>query len=269
MGPVDRKVTVSTMTKLEDERQLPADFYDYYEMVDQTMYLNKSFVSTRYRLKPGKYLVMPTTYYPRQEASYIFRVYITTFDKNFDRSKSNKDSLYIIAGKANQRGSEGGGSVSSFRKDHGVSQQNSMNLNISLSSVQKIDPDIKAGIVVFNGDRSNTEYSTEGNRNSELERQSSSIVHISDADQRDSDDEGGGENRSSPRESEQNNQFPEQSNDQQLQAPEQQSQQVDQQQLSNAPPNSDYVITIRTAKTRSEYFKQAHQLNADNEEYGE
>uniref|UniRef100_H2MZK5 Calpain 9 n=1 Tax=Oryzias latipes TaxID=8090 RepID=H2MZK5_ORYLA len=60
----------------DDESQVEKDFFRYHPSKARSRtYINMREVSERFTLPPGKYLLVPTTYQPHQEADFIIRIF--------------------------------------------------------------------------------------------------------------------------------------------------------------------------------------------------
>uniref|UniRef100_A0A8C7YXU9 Calpain 9 n=1 Tax=Oryzias sinensis TaxID=183150 RepID=A0A8C7YXU9_9TELE len=60
----------------DDETQVEKDFFRYHPSKARSRtYINMREVSERFTLPPGKYLLVPTTYQPHQEADFIIRIF--------------------------------------------------------------------------------------------------------------------------------------------------------------------------------------------------
>ena len=61
---------------MQSEEKLDRDFFDYNEPTGRTEFQESTFeVTKRFKLKPGSYAVIPTTYYPDKEGDFLLRIF--------------------------------------------------------------------------------------------------------------------------------------------------------------------------------------------------
>uniref|UniRef100_A0A8C7YYD2 Calpain 9 n=1 Tax=Oryzias sinensis TaxID=183150 RepID=A0A8C7YYD2_9TELE len=85
----------------DDETQVEKDFFRYHPSKARSRtYINMREVSERFTLPPGKYLLVPTTYQPHQEADFIIRIFsekkADMLFLAFDTDRSGKMSSYEL-----------------------------------------------------------------------------------------------------------------------------------------------------------------------------
>ena len=61
---------------MQSEDKIGRDFFDENEPTDSTGFRKNTFeVTKRFKLKPGSYAVIPTTYYPDKEGDFLLRIF--------------------------------------------------------------------------------------------------------------------------------------------------------------------------------------------------
>lgn len=74
----------------EPIKEFDSSFFRTNPIAAKVDYLNKQDVTGRFRLKPGKYLLIPTTYQKDHELSFMLRVLVAKSDDTRKTYKSKK-----------------------------------------------------------------------------------------------------------------------------------------------------------------------------------